>query len=107
MNSVNSYGVPPLPTDLYQKKRSIAIVWTILLLVTSILPEAFYFGLRYSSKTTTEIALTVPTAILGIFSVATIGMRTFKLLRKGSTRRPIGGKWWAVSHEFYQNRTVD
>jgi glycopeptide antibiotics resistance protein len=87
---------PPLSYDLREKKRSIAITWFILILFTSILIEFFYFVLRYGAKTSTDLALTVPTAILGVFSILTIGFRTFKLLRKNSDCRPVDGKWWAV-----------
>jgi hypothetical protein len=94
--NANSNNLPRLPMDLRNKKRSIAITWFILILMTSILDEFFYFVLRYGAKTSTETALTVPTAVLGMFSILTIGFRTFQLMRRGSNRRPIDGKWWAV-----------
>jgi hypothetical protein len=96
MDNVKDRNIPPLSMNLRQKKRSIAITWFILVLFTCILIEFFYFVLLYGAKTSTDIALTVPTAILGVFSVLTIGFRTFKLLQKSSNCRPVDGKWWAV-----------
>jgi hypothetical protein len=106
MNNANPTKLPLLPMNLHEKKKSIAITWSILILITSISDEFFYFVLRYGAKTKTEIALTVPTAVLGAFSVLAIGFRTYQLLRKGSKSRPIGGKWWAVSGPYEQGKTL-
>jgi hypothetical protein len=96
MNSIDSTEIPPLGMDLHKKKKSIAIIWSLLIFMTSIMVEILYFSLRYGAKSSTDTALTIPTAILLGFSILTIGFRTFQLIRKGSTRRPVGGKWWAV-----------
>ena len=94
--SKNMACIPPLSVNLREKWRSIAVTWSIIILFTCVLDELFYFVLRYGAKTTTDVALTVPTAILGVFSVLTIGFRTYQLLKRDSDRRPIGGAWWAV-----------
>lgn len=99
-NQINPYNLPLLPMELNEKKKSIAITWTILVLMTSVLVEFLYFVLRYGAKTSTETALTVPTAILAVFSILTIGFRTSQLLRKSLNRRPAGGVWWEVNYSL-------
>jgi hypothetical protein len=105
-SSTNPPKLPLLPMNLREKKKSIAITWSILILITSVSDIFLYFVLRYGAKTTTEIALTVPTAVLGAFSVLAIGFRMFQLLRKTSKSRPIGGKWWAVRYSYDQSKTM-
>lgn len=43
-------------------------------------------------------ALTVPTAILGVFTLATFVLRTWKLLKKNSTSRPVGASRWSCDY---------
>lgn len=96
------HDLPSLPMNLHQKKKSIAITWALLIFMTCILDEILYFVLRYGAKTSTDTALTVPTAVLAVFSVLTIGFRTSQLIRKSLNRRPAGGLWWQVTHSDLQ-----
>ncbi|KAI9743769.1 MAG: hypothetical protein M1818_002502 [Claussenomyces sp. TS43310] len=94
------YGFPELPYTLHTRKRAIAAVWSALIIVTSVQIEFFYFLLRYGTKSGLDNALTVPTAILLGVSILSMGLRTWHLVRKGSQRRPIGGRWYAVSESL-------
>ena len=88
-----------LDYSLHTRKRSTAIVWTFLVVVTCLQLEFFYFVLRYVAKTSEDTALTMPTAILLALSILSIIFRTWKLARKGSKCRPIDGAWYGVSVE--------
>ena len=90
-------GPPPLFYDLRTRRRSIAIVWTILVVLTCIQVEVLYFALRYGAHKKPEDAVSIPTTILLVLSILSIGYRTWQLVRHRSTRRPSGGRWYGVS----------
>ena len=91
---------PPLFYDLRSRVRSITIVWTILVVLTCIQVETLYFALRYGAHKKPEDAVSIPTTILLVLSILSIGHRTWQLVRPRSTRRPSGGRWWGVSDPF-------
>jgi len=98
-------GNPPaLNYDLRTRKRSIAIIWTLLVVITCIQVEVLYFALRYAADKTVDKALQIPTAILLALSVLSITFRTWQLMRKGSTCRPISGTWYGVSQAGVSQR---
>ena len=82
--------------SLHTRKLSIAIVWGAIFTITSVQVELFYFVLRYGAHTKLYVALTVPTPILLVLSILSIGYRTWQLVRKGSNCRPVGGTWYNV-----------
>ena len=91
---------PPLTYSLHTRIRSIAIVWTLLLTITCLQIEVLYFALHYGGNLDYDVALGAPTGILLGVSILTILYRTWLLMRRGSTCRPLGGKWWQVSINF-------
>lgn len=91
------HELPELSYSLHARKRSIAIVWTALIVITSVQVELFYFLLRYGTHSGLDNALTVPTAILLGLSILSMSFRTWTLLRPSSQLRPVGGHRFAVS----------
>ncbi|KAE9365178.1 hypothetical protein N431DRAFT_353302 [Stipitochalara longipes BDJ] len=88
------HQLPELPYTLHTRKRSIALTWSALILITCIQVEFLYFLLRYGTSVGLNTALTVPTALLLGFSILAMLLRTWQLARRESKLKPIGGKWY-------------
>lgn len=115
----NSMSVlPELPYSLHTRKGSIATQWGILLLPTCILTLILDFAIKHGNHVHEDIgmsecftirrkasmsnnlfqALTVPTAILGVFTIATSILRTWKLLKNTSSSRPVDASRWSCDY---------
>ena len=111
-------SLPELPYSLHTRKRSIATQWGIVLLPTCVLTLILYFAIKHGTHVHEDIgmlkcltirskvsmanswfqALTVPTAILGVFTIATFILRTWKLLKKSSSSRPVDASRWSCDY---------
>ncbi|KAI4754028.1 hypothetical protein E4T52_12910 [Aureobasidium sp. EXF-3400] len=95
----NSMSVlPELPYSLHTRKGSIATQWGTLLLPTCILTLILYFAIKHDTHVHEDIALTVSTAILGVFTIATFIPRTCKFSKKTSSSRPVDASRWSCDY---------
>lgn len=88
----NALVPPPLDYDLRSRKRSIAIFWTLILIDSIVMPLGLYFGLWYGTNLTPNTVFSIVTAALGGASIFEYVVRFWRLWKKGSTCRVIGGR---------------
>ncbi|KAL2827115.1 hypothetical protein BJY01DRAFT_229263 [Aspergillus pseudoustus] len=82
-------GPPPLPLDLREHKRHIAIQWGIILLTSCIAPLVLYPSLHWGADLEDKISLSIASAILGASTLFSLGIRTWRLLKPASNCRPL------------------
>ncbi|RPA87357.1 hypothetical protein BJ508DRAFT_410864 [Ascobolus immersus RN42] len=82
-------GFPSLPYTLETRKMSIAIVWSVILLDSCILPLVLFYILRFGAKMDDQKSIAVTSAVFGFFSMLQWVYRMWMLLRKGSNNRPL------------------
>ncbi|CZR60230.1 uncharacterized protein PAC_10126 [Phialocephala subalpina] len=86
-----------LPYTLHTRYKSIAIAWIVILIPPTILNLALFYGLWYGQPHLDRIlVLTIPTAVLGIFTIIGIAERIWKLTKKEPQFRLIGGGRYAL-----------
>ncbi|MCJ1282016.1 hypothetical protein MMC26_001339 [Xylographa opegraphella] len=96
--------LPPLPYSPADHKAGIAIAWTIIVLNSSALPIALFYGLWYGTSLSKRLVLAIVTATAGVASLAQACRRLWKLLRKDGEYRPLGSRrGWL---DFYQIQTM-
>lgn len=88
----NALVPPPLDYDLRSRKRSIAIFWTLILIDSIAMPLGLYFGLWYGTNLSPNTVFSIVTAALGGASIFEYCLRFWRLWKKGSTCRVIGGR---------------
>lgn len=108
--------VVPLPYSLHTRYASIAVAWTVILIPPIFINLGLFYGLWYGTKLDrilglsprspvpslplwnpapsrdhplTITVLTLPTAILGIFTIIGIAERIYKLTQKSPQYRPL------------------
>ncbi|CAI7592440.1 unnamed protein product [Penicillium pancosmium] len=81
-------GPPPLPLDLHEHKIKIALNWGFILLTSCIAPLVLYPTLHWAANLEDKIALSVASAVLGVSTLFSLGMRTWELLKQTSNCRP-------------------
>lgn len=107
-----------LPYSLHERYRSIAIAWTVILVPPVFLNLGLFYGLWYGKPQMDRVAgesreeetppstprvqqadissvLTVPTAVLGVFTVIAIIERVSKLIQTSPEYRPLGSPRYA------------
>jgi len=84
-------GPPPLDYSLHNRKKSIAITWTIILFDSCLLPIIAFYALWFTKLSRTTV-FNILSSIFGLPSFFQFGKRMYYLCRKDSTCRPIGGK---------------
>ncbi|KAK5693935.1 hypothetical protein LTR97_009552 [Elasticomyces elasticus] len=94
--------LPRIDFDLRDHKLSIAVTWTVLFLSSGALPVILYFTLRYGTDLELDTVLGIPTAILGVVSLASLLVRSWALLKNNSACRPLNGSRWALDY-FHWN----
>ncbi|KAL3488018.1 hypothetical protein BJX62DRAFT_253614 [Aspergillus germanicus] len=82
-------GPPPLPLDLHEHKRHIAIQWGIILLTSCVAPLVLYPSLHWGADLDLKISLSISGAILGASTLYSLGLRTWRLLKATPNRRPL------------------
>jgi len=88
--------VVELPYSLHGRYASIAIAWTVILIPPTFLNLSLFYGLWYGTHMDRILVLTIPTAVLGIFTVIAIIERIWKLVQPSPQYRPIGSKRYAL-----------
>ncbi|GAB7353273.1 hypothetical protein MBLNU459_g3779t1 [Dothideomycetes sp. NU459] len=88
----NPYEPPPLDYTLRTRKRSIAIFWGLILFDSICMPLALYFGLWYGTDLSPNTVFSIVTAALGGISIFEYALRFWRLFKKNSTCRVIGGR---------------
>ncbi|KAK0732505.1 hypothetical protein B0T21DRAFT_291090 [Apiosordaria backusii] len=82
-------GLPRLNYNLWDHKIKLSIFGGLLVLESSILPIALFYGLRYSSLRI-GLIFAVITSFFGIVTGIEYGFRILKLINKKDTYRPLG-----------------
>ena len=83
---------PTLDYSLYTRKRSIFIFWFLILFDSIVMPLALYFGLWYGTDLSPNTVFSIVTAALGGISIFEYVSRFWRLFKKGSNCRVIGGR---------------
>lgn len=83
---------PPLDYDLRSRKKSIAIFWFLILFDSIAMPLGLYFALWYGTDLSPNTVFSIVTAALGGASIFEYALRFWRLWKKGSTCRVIGGR---------------
>ncbi|TID26311.1 hypothetical protein E2P81_ATG00786 [Venturia nashicola] len=82
--------ITELPYSLHSRYASIAIAWTVIIIPPVFLNLGLFYGLWYGTRMDRMLVLTLPTAILGIFTIIAIFERVWKLIRPSPEYRPSG-----------------
>ncbi|KAK4443454.1 hypothetical protein QBC34DRAFT_210713 [Podospora aff. communis PSN243] len=88
-------GLPRLNYNLWNYRKKLFIVTTLLAVESSIVPIALYYGLVFGTTLRQGIAFAIITSFFGIVSGLEFGLRSLKLIMKKDTYRPLGakGRW--------------
>ncbi|KAH7385089.1 hypothetical protein BKA64DRAFT_712212 [Cadophora sp. MPI-SDFR-AT-0126] len=82
--------VVELPYSLHTRYKSIAIAWTVIIIPPIFINLGLFYGLWYGPPDLDRIAvLTIPTAVLGVFTVIAIIERIWKLTQPSPEFRPL------------------
>ncbi|KAG4430022.1 hypothetical protein IFR05_014491 [Cadophora sp. M221] len=82
--------VVELPYSLHTRYKSIAIAWTVIIIPPIFLNLGLFYGLWYGRPQMDRIAvLTIPTAVLGVFTIIAIIERIWKLIQPSPEFRPL------------------
>jgi hypothetical protein len=92
--------LPAIPYSLRSRKISIAIVWTIILLDSVVLPLGLFFILKYGVGWDDIKNLAISNGVFGFFAFIQYAFRLYRLLRTSPEYRPLGSGRWAL--DFYQ-----
>ena len=87
-----SSGPPSLEYDLRSRKWAIVIFWGLVVFDSTAMPIALYFGLWYGTSLSPNTVFSIVTAALGGVSIVEYFVRFWRLFKKGSTCRVIGGR---------------
>ncbi|KAF4632188.1 hypothetical protein G7Y89_g5935 [Cudoniella acicularis] len=89
--------VVKLPYSLHSRYASIAIAWTIIITPPIFINLGLLYGLWYGKPEMDRIAvLTIPTAVLGIFTVIALVERIWKLVQLSPEFRPLKSPRYAL-----------
>lgn len=88
----SSTGPPPLGYSLASRKWYIIFFWTIVVFDSTIMPIALYYGLWYGTSLSPNTVFSIVTAAIGGISIFEYFIRFWRLFKKGSTCRVIGGR---------------
>lgn len=85
-------GPPSLEYTLRTRVRSIIFFWSMILVDSVLAPIALYFGLWYDTNLSPNTVFSIVTAAIGGASILEYFVRFWRLWKKGSTCRTIGGR---------------
>lgn len=88
-------GLPRLRYRILDYKLKLAIVVFLLVLESSLLPIALYYGLTFHTTLRHGIVFAIITSFFGIVTGIEFGLRCLKLILKGERYRPVGGTRWS------------
>lgn len=100
-------GLPRLNYNLLEHKWKLSFVTFLLVLESSLLPIALFYGLWFGTTLRHGILFAIITAFFGLVTGLEFGLRCLKLILKGDTYRPPdGGRWkfdfthWTLSFGY-------
>jgi len=82
---------PPLNYSLRDRKKSIVIIWTIIILDACILPIVLFYALWFT-KVSHLTVISILSSVFGLSTLYHFANRMYYLCKKDSTCRPIGSK---------------
>ncbi|KUJ11465.1 uncharacterized protein LY89DRAFT_654090 [Mollisia scopiformis] len=88
--------ITPLPYTLHTRYRSIALAWTVILIPPTILNIGLFYDLWFGTSLDRILVLTLPTGILGIFTIIAIIERIYKLTKSSPEYRPLNGSRFSL-----------
>jgi len=88
-------GLPRLDYNLWDHKTKLYIIVFLLVVESSLLPIALYYGLFFHTTLRLGLVFAVITSFFGIVTGIEFGLRMLKLILKGDTYRPRGGTKWS------------
>ncbi|KAK4147267.1 uncharacterized protein C8A04DRAFT_24507 [Dichotomopilus funicola] len=88
-------GLPRLRYRILEYKLKLFTVVSLLVLESSILPIALYYGLILGTTLRAGIVFAIITSFFGIVTGIEFALRCFKLIFRGDTYRPVGGTRWS------------
>ncbi|PSK55373.1 hypothetical protein B9Z65_2762 [Elsinoe australis] len=96
-STTSAASTPPLPSLEYKvltRSRIIFMVifWSLVITDSVFMPIALYFGLWYGTDLSPNTVFSIVTAAIGGVSILEYFLRFWRLFKKGSTCRVIGGR---------------
>lgn len=88
-------GLPRLDYNLWHYKTKLSIIVFLLVVESSLLPIALYYGLWFHTTLRLGLVFAIITSFFGIVTGIEFGLRMLKLILKGDTYRPRGGTKWS------------
>ena len=88
-------GLPRLRYRILDYKLKLSVIVSLLVLESSILPIALYYGLVLGTTLRSGIVFAIITSFFGIVTGIEFGLRCLKLVWRGDTYRPVGGTRWS------------
>jgi len=89
--------VVKLPYSLHSRYPAIAIAWTVIIIPPIFINLGLFYGLWYGKPQMDRIAvLTIPTAVLGVFTAIAIVERIWKLTQLSPEFRPLKSPRYAL-----------
>ncbi|KAK4153499.1 ankyrin repeat-containing domain protein [Chaetomidium leptoderma] len=88
-------GLPRLRYRILEYKVKLSIIVSLLVLESSLLPIALYYGLVLGTTLRHGIVFAIITSFFGLVTGIEFGLRCLKLIWKGDTYRPAGGTKWS------------
>ncbi|PNS17678.1 hypothetical protein CAC42_3073 [Sphaceloma murrayae] len=103
--SAASSSKPPLPSLCYNaltpsRIRFMVLFWLLVIIDSVFMPIGLYFGLEYGTSLSPNTVFSIVTAAIGGVSIIEYFLRTWRLWKRDSTCRPIGGGRWGF--DFFQ-----
>ncbi|KAF2671105.1 hypothetical protein BT63DRAFT_453488 [Microthyrium microscopicum] len=89
--------VVELPYSLHTRYASIATAWTVIIIPPIFLNLGLFYGLWYGKPDMDRmLVLTLPTGVLGIFTIIAIVERVWKLIKLSPEYRPLNSPRYAL-----------
>lgn len=88
-------GLPLLDYNLWHYKGKLSFIVFLLVVESSLLPIALYYGLFFNTTLRLGLVFAVITSFFGIVTGIEYGLRKYKLIFKGDRYRPRGGTKWS------------
>ena len=98
-SGTNEAGLPRIPLNLREHRVAIAIQWSIIVFTSSMLPIIGYFSLHYGTGVPLNIVFSPWLGLMGAVSLFSLCKRSWFLLKKNSTCRPLGvNQGWKLDY---------